>query len=379
MRMTAAVMYEQGLPLPFAQSKAFHVQEVELEGPGEGEVLVEVRGAGLCHSDLSVLEGFRKRPLPIVGGHEGAGIVREVGAGVTGLQVGDHVSMAAVAGCGKCRVCRAGRPGLCQAVTGARNEGLLATGHRRLRMLDGSRLNHYSGISVYAQYAVVTPQSLIKIDLAVPLDIAALFGCAVVTGAGAVFNSARVRPGSCVAVIGLGGVGLTAVMAAREAGAARIIGIDVLPSKFELARACGATDCIDARDAEAIQHVVDMTDGGVDYAFEISGHPSAMETAQKITVRGGEVIGVGVGRSTQTFSVNHLPWVCEERVLRGSFMGGGSPQQDVPRYVDMFLDGRLPVDKLRSEQISFDQLNEGFDRLHAGTVIRQVLLPHGSV
>ncbi len=379
MRMTAAVMYAQGLPMPFATSKPFMIEEVELEGPGEGEVLVEVRGAGLCHSDLSVLQGYRKRPLPVVGGHEGAGIVREVGAGVQGLVPGDHVAMAAVAGCGLCRVCRAGRPGLCQAVSGARAQGLLATGHRRLRLRDGGQLNHYSGISVFAQYAVVTPQALIKIDPAVPLDIAALFGCAVVTGAGAVFNSARVRPGSSVAVIGLGGVGLTAVMAAREAGAGRIVAIDVLPSKFDLARACGATDCVDARSADAIAQVLDMTDGGVDYAFEISGHPAAMETAQKIAVRGGEVIGVGVGMSDTTFAVNHLSWVCEERVLRGSFMGGGIPQQDVPRYVDMFLSGRLPVDKLRSEQITFAQLNEGFDRLHAGSVIRQVLLPHAGV
>lgn len=377
LKMTAAVMYEQGLPAPFAKSQPFRIEEVELEGPGEGEILVEVRGAGLCHSDLSVVEGLRKRPLPIVGGHEGAGIVREVGRGVTGFQPGDHVAMAAVAGCGKCRTCLAGKPGLCQAVSGARADGMLATGARRLRMLDGSRLNHYSGISVYAQYAVVVPQALVKIEKDVPLDVAAIFGCAVVTGAGAVFNSAQVKPGSAVAVIGLGGVGLTAVMAAREAGAAPIIGIDVLPSKFDLARAVGATACIDARDAQAVQQALDLTNGGVDYAFEISGHPSALSMAQAITVRGGEVVGVGLGKTTDQFTVPHGAWVCEERVLRGSFMGGGMPQQDIPRYVDMFLRGRLPVDKLRSEHIGFDQLNEGFDLLHAGGVVRQILLPHG--
>ena len=309
MRMTAAVMYEQGLPAPYARSQPFRIEEVELEGPGEGEVLVEIRGAGLCHSDLSVVEGLRKRPLPIVGGHEGAGIVRELGRGVTGFAPGDHVAMAAVAGCGKCRVCLQGRPGLCTAVSGARNEGMLATGARRLRLLDGGRLNHYSGISVYAQYAVVAPQSLVKIAKEVPFDVAALFGCAVVTGAGAVFNSAKVPAGASVAVIGLGGVGLTAVMAAREAGASKIIGIDVLPGKFDLARAVGATDCVDARDAQAVQQVLDLTDGGVDFAFEISGNLSALEMAQKITVRGGEVIGVGVGKATATFSVAHLPWV----------------------------------------------------------------------
>jgi len=378
MRMTAAVLYEQGLPAPYAQTQPFRIEEVELEGPDDGQVLVEIRGAGLCHSDLSVVEGLRKRPLPVVGGHEGAGIVREVGKNVKGLAPGDHVAMAAVAGCGKCRVCLVGRPGLCQAVSGARNEGLLANGTRRLRLADGGRLNHYSGISVYAQYAVVMPQSLVKIAKDVPFDVAALFGCAVVTGAGAVFNSAKVPQGASVAVIGLGGVGLTAVMAAREAGASKIIGIDVLPSKFDLARAVGATECVDARDPQAVQQVLDQTDGGVDFAFEISGNLSALEMAQKITVRGGEVVGVGVGKATATFSIAHLPWVCEERVLRGSLMGGGVPQQDIPRYVDLYLRGRLPVDKLRSERIGFDRLNEGFDQLSGGGVVRQILLPHGA-
>ena len=378
MKMTAAVMYEQGLAKPYAETHPFHIEEVELDGPGPGEVLVEVRAAGLCHSDLSVIEGMRKRPLPVVGGHEGAGIVREVGAGVTHFKVGDHVAMAGVAGCGKCRVCKAGRPGLCQVVSAARAEGMLATGARRLHLRNGGTLNHYSGISVYAQYAVVAPQSLIKMDLGVPLDVAALFGCAVITGAGAVFNSAKVRPGASVAVIGLGGVGLTAVMAAREAGAGQIIGIDVIPSKFGLARALGATVCIDAREPQAVQQVLDLSNGGVDHAFEVSGSLNALDMAQKITVRGGEVIGVGVGRSDAKFTVSHLPWVCEERVLRGSFMGGGAPQDDVPRYVDMYLSGRLPIDRLRSERITFDRLNEGFDLLSSGLVVRQILLPHGA-
>lgn len=375
--MTAAVMYEQGLPPPYVQSQPFRIEEVELDGPGEGEVLVEIRGAGLCHSDLSVVEGLRKRPLPIVGGHEGAGIVREVGRGVTTFKPGDHVAMAAVAGCGKCRTCVAGRPGLCTVVGSARAEGMLATGARRLRLPGGGRLNHYSGISVYAQYAVVAPQSLIRIDDGVPLDVAALFGCAVLTGAGAVFNSAKVQPGSSVAVIGLGGVGLTAVMAARVAGASQIIGIDVLPSKFGLARAVGATECIDAREPDAVQRVLDMTRGGVDYAFEVSGVLSALEMAQAITVRGGEVVGVGIGRTNATFTIPQLNWVSEERVLRGSFMGSGVPQEDVPKYVNMYLRGRLPVDQLRSEHIGFDRLNEGFDRLREGAVVRQILLPQG--
>jgi Zn-dependent alcohol dehydrogenase len=379
MRMIAAVMHEQGLEHPYAKSQPFKIEEIELDPPGPGEVLVEVRAAGLCHSDLSTVAGMRKRPLPVVGGHEGAGIVREIGAGVEGFVVGDHVTMAGVAGCGQCRFCLAQRPGLCQAVAGAKSQGMLGTGVRRLKSINGDSINHYSGISVYAQYAVVTPQSLIKIDKSVPLDIASLFGCAVITGAGAVFNSARVPKGSSVAVIGLGGVGLTAVMAAKQAGASRIIGIDLLDSKFGLAKTLGATECLQASDADIIQKVRDLTDGGVDFAFEISGHPSALEMAQAITVRGGEVVGVGVNKASAIFTVNHLPWVCDERVLRGSYMGGGVPQKDIPLYVEMYLKGQLPVDQLRSEHVSFDQLNAAFDRLKAGQTIRQILLPHGVV
>lgn len=379
MRMIAAVMHAQGLPMPYAKSQPFRIEEVELEAPGPGEVLVEIRAAGLCHSDMSVIAGARQRPLPIVGGHEGAGIVREIGPGVSGLAVGDHVTLAGVAGCGQCRYCQASRPGLCQAVTGAKSQGLLGTGTRRLRFLNGEPINHYSGISVYAQYAVVTPQSLIKIDSDVALDVAALFGCAVITGAGAVFNSAKVPADASVAVIGLGGVGLTAVMAAREAGAARIIGVDLLDSKFGLARALGATDCVLASDSQAVQQVLALTNGGVDFCFEVSGHPAALEMARAMTVKGGEVVGVGVNRPESQFAVNHLAWVCNEQVLRGSYMGGGVPQDDIPRYVDMYLKGRLPVDQLRSEHITFDQLNAAFDALHSGKVIRQILLPHGMV
>lgn len=377
MRMIAAVLYEQGLPAPYAASQPFHIEEVELDLPGPREVLVEVRGAGLCHSDVSVVAGARNRPIPTVGGHEGAGIVREVGAGVNGLAPGDHVVMSAVTGCGQCRPCLVGRPGLCRATTASKAAGQLATGVRRLRLANGGRLNHYSGISVFAQYAVVAQQSLVKIDPKVPMDVAALLGCAVVTGAGAVFNSAQVQPGSTVAVIGLGGVGLTTVMAAREAGAGQIIGLDILPAKFELAMACGATTCIDARDPHAVQQVHDLTQGGVDHAFEISGSLAALDMAQAVAAPGAEVIGVGADRADTTFSVAHFRWMSEERVLRGSYLGGGSPARDIPKYVDMYLRGRLPVDKIRSDHIGFEQLNGAMDRLNSGEVVRQVLLPHG--
>jgi Zn-dependent alcohol dehydrogenase len=377
MRMTAAVMHEQGLPMPYAKSNPFRIEEVELQAPGPGEVLVEVRAAGLCHSDLAQVAGAVKRPLPIVGGHEGAGIVRELGAGVSGFSPGDHAVLVNVTGCGACRYCRVSRPGLCQAVGLARGEGKLATGERRLQQTNGGLLNHWSGLSVFAQYAIVVPESIIKIDKSVPFDVAAMLGCGVMTGSGAVYNAAKVQPGESVAVVGLGGVGLSAVMAAREAGASIIIGIDVLPSKFDLARAVGCTHCIDARDPTAAQQVKDLTDGGVDHAFEISGVMPAVNMAHAIAARGGEVVHVGVSTTAAEFPVRQWPLVVEERVLRGTFMGSGVPKRDIPRLIDLYQRGEFPMDRLRSEYIGFDRLNESMDLLERGAVIRQILLPHG--
>jgi Zn-dependent alcohol dehydrogenase len=378
MKMLAAVMRTQGLPGPYTKSRPFSIEEVQLDGPGPGEVLIEIRGAGLCHSDLYGISGVQKRPVPTVGGHEGAGIVRELGAGVSHLAEGDHVVLVNVSGCGKCRYCLVHRPNLCQAIVAVRGEGKLATGARRLRLADGGQLNHYSGLSVFAQYAVAAAESVIRIDPSVPMDVAALLGCGVITGAGAVFNSAQVKRGDSVAVVGLGGVGLSAVMAAREAGAEKIIALDVLPSKFPLAQAVGATHCIDARETDAVQQVHHLTNGGVDFSFEISGAKPGIRLAHAIAARGAEVIHVGVGEAGTQISAEQWPLVLEERVIRGSFMGSCIPSRDIPRYANLFLRGGFPMDKLRSNHIGFEQLNESLDLLERGAVIRQVLLPHGT-
>lgn len=378
MRMTAAVMVEQGLPAPYAVSRPFRIEQVDLEGPGEGEILVEVRAAGLCHSDLSVVAGLRKRQLPVVGGHEGAGIVREVGAGVREVKPGDHVVMTVVAACGQCRACYDSRPTLCDSASGSRSKGLLANGKRRLTC-EGVPTYHYSGVSSFAQYAVVTPATLVKIDRSVPLDVAAMFGCAVITGAGCVFNTAQVRPGQSVAVLGLGGVGLNAVMAARIAGASEIIGIDILEAKFPLARELGCTRTFSALDPDLVTSVRELTRGGVDFAFEISGARPAMATAYGITCKGGEVIAVGLGATSDLYQYPHAQLVSEQKTIRGSMMGEGPPGRDIPRYLRMFQDGRLPVDRLRSGTMGFDALNRNLDLLDQGSVVRQILLPHGAV
>jgi Zn-dependent alcohol dehydrogenase len=375
-RMTAAIMYEQGLPSPYARSLPLKIEEVDLEGPGEGEVLVEVRAAGLCHSDLSQVAGLRKRTLPVVCGHEGAGVVLETGAGVHGLKPGDHVVMTVAAGCGQCAPCVQGRPALCDNMTASRSQGLLPNGNRRLSR-NGQALYHYSGISSFAQYAVSLPGSLVKIDSRVPLEVAAMFGCAVLTGAGSVFNSARVRPGQTVAVFGLGGVGLNAVMAARLSGAAKVIGIDINEGKFPLGTELGCTHTFQARDPELVEKVRSLTDGGVDFAIEVSGNRAAVGSAYGLARKGGEVICVGLGGSNDLFEYPHARLISEEKAIRGCFMGSCVAERDIRLYSRFFLDGKMPVDRLKSDTIGFDDLNDSLDLLDRGEVVRQVLLPHG--
>jgi Zn-dependent alcohol dehydrogenase len=376
MRMTAAVMYEQGLPKPYDQSTPFRIEEVELEGPGDDEVLVEVRAAGLCHSDLSQVAGLRKRTLPVVGGHEGAGIVREVGRAVTKLKPGDHVVMTAAAGCGHCRPCAEARPVLCDLIGIGRARGLLSNGNRKLSR-NGAPIHHYSGVSSFAQYAVTLPNALIRIDPSVPLDVAGMFGCAVLTGAGSVFNAAKVRAGQSVAVFGLGGVGLNAVMAAKIAGASAIIGIDIKVDKFPLALELGCTHVLAANDPLLVETVRDLTGGGVDFAFEIAGVPSAMASANALTRKGGEIICVGLGASGTLYQYAHAALVAEEKVFRGSQMGSGVPEADVTRYIGLYQQGKLAVDRLKSSTMRFDGLNRSLDLLDRGDVVRQILLPNG--
>lgn len=375
MRIQAAVMYEQGLPQPFADSRPFQIEEVDLEGPRNGEVLIEVRAAGVCHSDLSVVAGMRKRTLPVVGGHEGAGIVREVGSGVTGLTPGDHVVMSASGGCGACRYCNAGRPGICDRIGVSRAGGQLPNGERRLSK-DGAPLNHYSGVSCFAQFSVMTPGSLVKIDEDVPMHVASMFGCAVVTGAGAVMNAAQVRPGDSVAVIGLGGVGLSAVMAARASGASTIIGVDLVDSKLELGRRLGCTHAFDGADPDLVSTIRDLTAGGVDYAFEGTANRHALTAAFEYTRKAGEIVCIGVAGTADRADYPHTRLVSEDKVIRGAMLGSGVPERDIPRYVQMFKDGHLPVQELFSRTIGFGELNESLDRLKDASVIRQVLVPN---
>lgn len=374
MKIRAAVLHEIGRPGPYAETKPLAVETLELEGPGPGEVLVEVKAAGLCHSDLSVMNGDRPRPVPMALGHEAAGVVAEVGEGVDDLVPGDHVVMTFVPACGHCLPCAEGRPALCEPAAKANGEGSLLSGARRLS-LDGKPVHHHVGVSAFAEAAVVSRRSLVKVDRSLPLEQAALFGCAVMTGLGAVVNTARVKAGSTVAVVGLGGVGLNSLLGALLVGAERIVAIDLLPAKLELARQLGATDAFDAREADVAEQVREATGGGVDFAFEMAGSVPALELAYRITRRGGTTVTAGLANPGKAMSLYPVTLVAEERTLQGSYIGSCVPSRDIPRYVGLFQRGKLPVDRLLSETVGLDDLNAAFDRLATGSTVRQVLVP----
>jgi len=373
MKTKAAVLREMGKAAPYARSRPLVIEELDLDGPGEDEVLVHVKAAGLCHSDLSVINGNRPRPTPMALGHEAAGIVEETGLGVTDLKAGDHVVMVFVPSCGHCLPCMEGRPALCEPGAASNGEGALLSGARRLS-LAGAPVHHHLGVSAFSEYAVVSRRSLIKIDQSLPLDEAALFGCAVLTGVGAVVNTAQVRPGASVAVVGLGGVGLNALLGARLAGADHVVAIDIHDDKLALARQLGATDTFNATDPDCVDQVREATGGGLDYAFEAAGSVQAMDTAYRVTKRGGTTVTAGLSHPEDQFQIQHVGLVAEERTLKGSYIGSCVPLRDIPRFISLYQQGRLPVDRLLSDRLGLDDLNAGFDRLASGHTVRQILM-----
>ena len=373
MKIKAAVLEKMGAAAPYEKSKPLAVQAVELDSPGDGEVLVKVAAAGLCHSDLSVIDGNRPRPTPMVLGHEAAGVVQELGPGVEDLSVGDHVVMVFVPSCGHCLPCSEGRPALCEPGAVANGAGTLLSGARRLHR-NGDDVHHHLGVSAFAEYATVSRRSLVKIDRELPLDEAALFGCAVLTGVGAVINTARVPAGSSVAVLGLGGVGLSSLLGAVAVGARRVVAVDLSDNKLGLARQLGATDTFNAGGANAVEEIRAATGGGVEFAFEMAGSVRAMDLAYKITRRGGTTVTAGLPPPTHTFALPQVNLVAEERTVKGSYIGTCVPNRDVPRYIELYRRGKLPVDRLMSSRLKLDEINIGFDRLHEGKAVRQVVV-----
>ncbi|KQW82712.1 alcohol dehydrogenase [Brevundimonas sp. Root1279] len=372
MQTTAAVLRAMGAARPYADSRPLAIEVVTLDAPGAGEVRVAIKAAGLCHSDLSVINGDRPRPMPMALGHEAAGVVEAVGPGVDDLVPGDHVVMVFMPSCGHCDPCAGGRPALCEPGAAANGKGELLGGGRRIHDEQGD-LNHHLGCSAFAAHAVVSRRSLVKVDRDLPFEHAALFGCAVLTGVGAVVNTAQVRAGQSVAVVGLGGVGLSSVLGALAAGASPVVAVDLSEDKLALARSLGAVQTVNAADPDAVDQVRALTGGGADYVFEMAGSVRALESAWKMTRRGGTTVTAGLPPPEAALAVNVVSLVAEERTLKGSYIGTCVPSRDIPRYVALFRQGRLPVDRLLTGTIALDDINAAFDDLHEGNAVRTVV------
>jgi alcohol dehydrogenase len=372
MHTRGAVLSVEGANRPYAVSRPLQILDMELDPPGPTEVLVRVRAAGLCHSDLSVIDGNRPRPLPMLLGHEAAGTVVACGQDVQGFNLGDHVITTFVPACRVCESCRNGRPALCEPGNASNVAGTLLSGERRIH-LDNRVINHHVGVSAFAQYAVVSARSLVKVPAALPFDVAAAFGCAVITGVGAAINAAKIVPGMAVAVIGLGGVGMAALMGARAVGASPLVAIDVRADKLTLAREFGATATFEASQTDLVPAVRAATRGGVGAALEMAGSVEALQIAWGVTRRGGTTVTSGLPRSDLKAFYSPAQLVAEERVLRGSYLGSGDPANDVPKYIQWYQQGRLPVDRLISSRIALDDINSGMDLLASASGIRHVI------
>jgi S-(hydroxymethyl)glutathione dehydrogenase/alcohol dehydrogenase len=363
----AAVAWEAGKPL--------EITEVDVAPPKAGEVLVRIVATGVCHTDAFTLSGADPEGIfPAILGHEGGGIVEAVGAGVTSVAVGDHVIPLYTPECGQCKFCRSGKTNLCQAIRATQGKGLMPDGTSRFSH-NGKPIFHYMGTSTFSEYTVLPEISVARISKEAPLEKVCLLGCGVTTGIGAVMNTAKVEPGATVAIFGLGGIGLSAIIGAVMSKASRIIGVDVNPAKFAIARQLGATECINPLDFDRpIQEViVDLTDGGVDYSFECIGNVKVMRSALECCHKGwGESVIIGVAGAGEEISTRPFQLVTG-RVWRGSAFGGVRGRSELPGYVERAQRGEIPLDTFITHTMGLDDINRAFDLMHEGTSIRSVI------
>ena len=368
MKARAAIALEAGAPLV--------IDEVDIQGPKAGEVLVQMKATGVCHTDAFTLSGDDPEGLfPAILGHEGGGVVVEVGEGVSSLAVGDHVIPLYTAECRQCKFCLSGKTNLCSAVRATQGQGLMPDGSSRFS-LNGSPVYHYMGTSTFSEYSVIAEVSLAKINPSAPLDKVCLLGCGVTTGIGAVINTAKVEPGATIAVFGLGGIGLSVIQGAVMAKAGRIIAVDTNPSKFEMAQMLGATDCVNPKEhsADITEVIVDMTDGGVDYSFECVGNVNLMRSALECCHKGwGEAIIIGVAGAGQEISTRPFQLVTG-RVWRGTAFGGVKGRTQLPGMVDQYMSGEIKLDELITYTMPLEEINTAFDYMHAGKSIRSVVI-----
>jgi NDMA-dependent alcohol dehydrogenase len=366
MKARGAVLFEPGTPL--------EVCDIEVAPPRAGEALVKMAAAGVCHTDLHVMQGKFSAPLPAVLGHEGAGVVADVGRGVTSLRPGDAVIPLWRLSCGRCEFCLMGRPALCTEGTRVRNTGTLLDGTSRLS-LDGTALKHYAGVSTFCEYSVVPEAALLKVTPRLPLDRAALLGCAVVTGMGAVNHAAKVKAGQSVAVFGVGGVGLNVVQGAALAGAKTVVAVDLHEAKLDLARRLGATHAVNASAGDPVEAVRALTGGrGVDHAFDAVGEPVTVRQAYDCLAKTGKLIVLGIAPAGTEVALPLSSLVFEERTVLGSFYGSGRPREDIPVLADLYLKGNLKLDELVTRRYPLEQINEAYEALARGEVARSVIV-----
>lgn len=363
----AAVLYEAKQPL--------RIEEVQVLPPQRGEVTVRMKAAGVCHSDLHVMKGDLTMPMPIILGHEGAGVIEAVGEGVTSVAVGDPVILVWRGSCGKCEYCEGGRPALCDMGTAMRFTGLMPDGTTRFQNAAGDCIRHYAGVSAFSSLSTMPEASVVKIPEGFSFEKAALIGCGVITGVGAVERAARVRQGSTVAVIGCGGIGLNAVQAARMAGARQIIAVDKFPRKEADARKFGATDYVDASSGDPVQGIKDLTDGkGADYVIEAYGSGKTAEQAFDATKKGGTCVMVGITSAADRASINVNQLVYAEKTLRGSLYGSTQPRKDLLLLIGMHQSGRLLLDELITKRYPLEGINDAYDALQRGEVARSLIV-----
>ncbi|HEX4986433.1 MAG TPA: S-(hydroxymethyl)glutathione dehydrogenase/class III alcohol dehydrogenase [Burkholderiales bacterium] len=369
MDVRAAVALEAGAPLS--------LETVRLEGPKAGEVLVEIKATGICHTDEYTLSGADPEGLfPSILGHEGAGVVVEVGPGVKGLKKGDHVIPLYVPECRECEYCTSQKTNLCQSIRVTQGQGLMPDGTSRFS-LGGKKLHHYMGTSTFSNYTVVPEISLAKIREDAPFDKVCYIGCGVTTGIGAVINTARVEPGANVVVFGLGGIGLNVVQGARMAGANMIVGVDLNPKRRALAEKFGMTHFVNPKDmaeGELVPHLVNLTKGGADYSFECIGNVKVMRQALECCHKGwGVSVIIGVAPAGAEIATRPFQLVTG-RVWKGTAFGGARGRTDVPRIVDWYMEGKINIDDLITHKLKFEDINKGFDLMHAGESIRSVVV-----
>ncbi|MDE0887194.1 MAG: Zn-dependent alcohol dehydrogenase [Myxococcota bacterium] len=360
--MQAAVMRANNVPL--------EIEEVAIDDPGPGEVLVKTAASGVCHSDLTVIEGGLPVPPPSILGHEPAGVVEAVGAGVTDFSPGDHVIGCLSSWCGVCKFCTGGRPYLCLTQFAGRPEGAAP----RLTAANGDPILQFGNLSSFAEKMLSPERSLVKIRDDMPLDRACLIGCGVTTGLGAALNTVNIPAGASVAIIGCGGVGLAALQGARIVGAGQIIAVDAQAWKFNLAQKLGATHCVDASDVDPVAAVQEITGGGADFVFECIGLVSTVQQAVAMTGRGGTSVLVGVVPITQKVEISAADLTLQEKKITGSFMGSNRFRFDMPKYIDFYLDGRLHLDEMISSRLPLAEVNDAFDRMRRGEAARQVIV-----